>query len=99
MHSRAGRRMPGSLETQAQKRPIVMPRWLRNRIGNGPTRDGWYYLVVCGFVLGGAIVRDINLLLLFAGLLLAPLLFNGYLAGRTLHSVQVGRRAAQVVVA
>jgi uncharacterized protein (DUF58 family) len=35
------------------------------------TADGWYYLIIMGFLLAGALLRDINLLLAVFGLMVA----------------------------
>ena len=40
------------------------------------TREGWYYVLVLGFIIGGAILREVNLLVLLAGMMLGPLLFS-----------------------
>ena len=72
---------------------------LRRLFENGLTREGWYYLSVLGFVLGGAMLREINLLLLFAGLLAAPLLANGILAKRALRKLTVRRRSPELISA
>src|SRR5438105_3813366 len=76
-----------------------MRNFLRRIYENSLTREGWYYLAVFGFVLGGAMLREINLLLLFAGLLAAPPLANGILARRALRRLTVRRRAPELVAA
>ena len=53
--------------------------------------EGWYYLIILVFILGGAILRDINLLMLVAGLMAGPILLNWRLAVRALRNVQVRR--------
>ena len=32
-------------------------------------REGWYYLLVLGLIFGGAMLREVNLLLVLAGML------------------------------
>ena len=76
-----------------------MRNFLRRIIDNGPTREGLYYLSVFGFVLGGAMLREINLLLLFAGLLAAPLVANGLLAKRALRKITVRRGSPEMLAA
>ena len=39
-------------------------------------REGWYYLVIMAVVLGGAVFKEVNLLLILAGILLGPLLLE-----------------------
>ncbi len=69
----------------------------RRLTDNGPTREGFYYLCVFGFVLGGAVLREINLLLLFAGLLAAPLAWNGFIARRTLGKLTIRRQSPEMI--
>src|SRR5436190_256476 len=76
-----------------------MRNFLRRVYENGLTREGWYYLSVFSFVLGGALLREINLLLLFAGLLAAPVLANGFLAKRALRNLKIRRGAPEIVAA
>jgi len=72
--------------------------WLSQRLRNGPTREGWYYLALSGFIFAGAIVRDINLLLILSGLLLLPILANGAIAKRIVRRGMVRRRQATAIV-
>ncbi|MDZ7615819.1 MAG: DUF58 domain-containing protein [Patescibacteria group bacterium] len=55
------------------------------------TREGWYYLVVFGLVLGGAVMREVNLLLILAGMLAGPLLLGWWAIARSLRGL-VARR-------
>ena len=54
-------------------------------------REGWYYLLVLGLVFCGAMLREVNLLLILAGLLLGPLLFNLRAVVVTLRNLEVRR--------
>src|SRR3954466_4803681 len=56
------------------------------------TREGWCYLFVLAFVMGGAMLRDINLLLILAGVLLGPLLVSVWMVLRSLRRLEVMRR-------
>ncbi len=38
--------------------------------------ETWYYLVVMGFILAGAMLREINLLIVLFGMMVGPLLYN-----------------------
>ncbi len=40
------------------------------------TREGWYYLAFTLFILGGAALRQINLLVVLGGMMAAPMLFS-----------------------
>lgn len=66
-----------------------MPRsyQLRARL----TREGWYYLAVLSFIVGGAALCHVNLLVILGGMMLAPLLINWRLALASLRSVSVRR--------
>jgi uncharacterized protein (DUF58 family) len=55
-------------------------------------REGLYYLVVLSFIVVGAILREINLLVVVAGMMLAPLLINLRLAIATLHRLKITRK-------
>src|ERR1043166_274512 len=61
------------------------------------TREGWYYLFVVTFVLVGGLLREINLLLIFGGMLLGTLLMSWWLARRSLKHLQIERHAPQVI--
>jgi uncharacterized protein (DUF58 family) len=54
-------------------------------------REGWYYLFVLSFVVVGALLRDINLLVVVAGMLAGPLLFSLYSVLTMLQGVRVMR--------
>jgi uncharacterized protein (DUF58 family) len=62
-------------------------------------REGWYYLLVLTLVLGGAMLRELNLLLVVAGLLLGPLLFNWRSVVHALRGLEVQRKVPQGVCA
>lgn len=62
-------------------------------------REGWYYLVVMGFILGGAIMRQINLLMVLFGMMAGPLLFNAWCVTRMVRAAKVRRRLPEVVAA
>ena len=56
------------------------------------TREGWYYLALLAFIIGGAILRSINLLVILAGTMLAPLLFNWRLVMASLQGLSIRRK-------
>jgi uncharacterized protein (DUF58 family) len=55
------------------------------------TRAGLYFLTVAALVFSGAMLRQVNLLLFLAGMLLGPLLIGWRLAVRTLAGLRVRR--------
>jgi len=62
-------------------------------------REGWYYLLVLALVFGGAMLRELNLLLVVAGLLLGPLLFNWRSVVHTLQGLEIQRKVPQGICA
>ncbi len=56
------------------------------------TREGWYFLFVLLFVIGGAVARHLNLLVLLAGLMVGPLVLHARWVTLTLRGLQVRRR-------
>jgi uncharacterized protein (DUF58 family) len=64
-----------------------------------PTREGWYYMAVLAFISGGAVLRSINLLVILAGMLIAPLLINWRLVIASLTGLSVRRRLPSQAVA
>src|SRR3954451_16541607 len=63
------------------------------------TREGWYYLAILTFIIGGAVLRSINLLVVLAGMMIGPLLFNWRLVMASLMGLVVSRRLPRQVVA
>ena len=61
--------------------------YLRARL----TREGWYYLAVLSFIVGGAALCHVNLLVVLGGMMLAPLLINWRLSLASLRGVRVRR--------
>jgi len=62
-------------------------------------REGWYYLLVLALVLGGALVREVNLLLVLAGMLAGPVLLSWRLARVTLRGLEIHRKMPHGVCA
>jgi uncharacterized protein (DUF58 family) len=63
------------------------------------TREGWYYLAVLAFIIGGAVLRSVNLLVILAGTLIAPVLFNWRLVMASLMGLNVQRRLPAQILA
>ncbi len=62
-------------------------------------REGWYYLLVLGFVLCGAMLREVNLLLVLAGMLIGPLVLSWRMVVVTLRGLEIRRRMPSGVCA
>jgi len=63
------------------------------------TREGWYYLAVLAFIVGGAILRNVNLLVVLAGMMIAPLLFNWRLVMASLSGLAARRKLPEQILA
>ena len=55
-------------------------------------REGWYYLAIIVLVFGGAVLKEVNLLLILAGLLLGPLLLNWRAVRSNLRGLRIERQ-------
>ncbi|WP_425616309.1 DUF58 domain-containing protein [Anatilimnocola sp. NA78] len=53
------------------------------------TREGWYYLAVLSFIVGGAALCHVNLLVVLGGMMLAPILINWRLSLASLRGVSI----------
>lgn len=63
------------------------------------TREGVYYVVVLAFIVGGAVLREVNLLVLLAGMMIGPLLFSWRWAALSLANLSVVRRIPSTLAA
>jgi uncharacterized protein (DUF58 family) len=54
-------------------------------------REGWYYLAIIAVVFGGAFLKEVNLLLILAGMLLGPFLLSRRAVRANLRGVKVDR--------
>ena len=54
--------------------------------------EGLYYIVVLAFIIGGAILREINLLYVLAGMMIGPLIYNGRMVTLMLRRLSLRRR-------
>lgn len=61
--------------------------------------EAWAYLAVVGAVLAGALVREINLLFMVAGLMAGPFLWSWWWAGRALRGISIRRRVPRSICA
>jgi uncharacterized protein (DUF58 family) len=62
-------------------------------------RETWYYAAVLAIVLGGAMLREVNLLFVLAGMMAGPLLLSWRWVGTSLGDLSVRRRLPQGVCA
>jgi len=62
-------------------------------------REGWYYLLVLALVFGGAMLREVNLLLVLAGMLLGPLVFSWRSVVLMLRGLRASRRVPEEICA
>ncbi len=53
--------------------------------------EGWYYLAIVLFIIGGAVLGEVNLLVLLAGMMVGPFLFNWRFVQLTLRDIEVTR--------
>lgn len=60
--------------------------------------EGWYYLGIIAFVLGGAVLRDVSHLVALAGLMMAPLLLQWRIAAKALRGLRIERDAPEIAV-
>jgi uncharacterized protein (DUF58 family) len=62
-------------------------------------KEGWYYLLVMAFIVGGAMLREVNLLYILAGMMLGAFLVNARVASLSLKKLDVRRRMPERVFA
>src|SRR6056297_2432217 len=61
------------------------------------TTEGGYYAVMLAFIIAGAMIRDINLLYVMAGMMLGPLVFNAWHTFRAVRSLEITRSVPSLV--
>jgi uncharacterized protein (DUF58 family) len=54
-------------------------------------REGWYYLAIIAVVFGGAMLKEVNLLLILAGMLLGPFLLSWRAVRANLRGLTIDR--------
>jgi uncharacterized protein (DUF58 family) len=62
---------------------------IRRRVYLRP--EGWYYCFVIAFVVGGAVLRNVNLLVALAGLMVAALILHWQMVLRSLSGIDILR--------
>jgi uncharacterized protein (DUF58 family) len=78
-------------------RRTVLAQWLRSH--TNLCREGWYYLTVTILVFAGAVLKEVNLLLVLGGMMLGPLFFNWRAVYLTLKGLELKRKCPQAVCA
>ena len=63
------------------------------------TREGWYFLLVLGFILIGIVLRQVNLLVVLAGLMIGLFVFHWRLTSQMLRLLDVRRRLPEWICA
>ncbi len=63
------------------------------------TPEGGYYVFVMSFVFTGAVLREINLMLVLAGMMLGPLVYNVRTARRMIRGLTLRRRLPDTAMA
>src|SRR5687767_14691679 len=71
--------------------PIRRRAWL--------SREGWYYSAVLAFILAGAVLKSVNLLVILAGMMIAPLIINWRLVMASLAGLTVRRKLPEHICA
>ena len=62
-------------------------------------REGWYYLLITAIVFAGAMVKEVNLLLVLAGMMMGLVLFHWQALFVSLKGLKLQRKAPQAVCA
>ncbi len=55
-------------------------------------REGWYYLLVLGFIITGSVLREVNLLMVMAGMMFFPFLLNWRAVVASTRGLRLTRR-------
>ena len=63
------------------------------------TPEGWYFLLVVLFIVGAAVMREVNLLIILAGMLLGPWLLHWRMVITSLRELDLQRQVPDVVCA
>ena len=63
------------------------------------TAEGWYFLLVVLFIVTAAVMREVNLLIILAGMLLGPWLLHWRMVITSLRELEVQRDIPDVVCA
>lgn len=63
------------------------------------TREGWYFIFVLAFIVFGSILRQINLLIVLAGMMIPALLFNWRIAMGAIRKLRIRHRCPEWIFA
>src|SRR5688500_15183049 len=61
------------------------------------SREGWYYCAVLVFIVAGAVLKSVNLLVVLAGVMIAPLFINWRLVMASLSGLKVRRKLPEQI--
>lgn len=61
------------------------------------THEGWYYLLIVAFIVVGAVWRQVNLMIVLAGLMVGPLLLSWRICAATIRHLRVRRHMPDCV--
>lgn len=61
------------------------------------THEGWYYVLVVSFIVVGAVWRQVNLMIILAGLMVGPLLLSWRISSATIRRLRVRRYMPECV--
>lgn len=90
--------VPTSRAEPAPRRRPWLLRWKRS-VSESLSSEGLSYLLLIGAVFIGAMLRQVNLLLLLGGMLVGPLVLNWRLVAATLRGLEVRRRLPRSISA
>ena len=85
---------PERVAKGTQKSPPLLNR-IADRLAI--TKEGYYFLAVVIFVFVGAAIRDINLMMLIAGVMVGMVLLNRFVAIKSLKNISLRREIPPVI--
>lgn len=62
-------------------------------------REGWIFLLILGFLIASALLRNVNLLILMSGMMIGPFLIHWWIVTRALRQIEIERRLPKGVCA
>lgn len=88
-----------SSSTAVLEAPAGRGRVRRPRFRISLTVEGWCYAIISGFILAGALTRQINLLLILFGMLAGAMIMSWRLVKKMLRKLEVHRRVPESISA
>ena len=62
-------------------------------------REGWIFLLILGFLIASALLRNVNLLILMSGMMIGPFLIHWWIVTWALRQIEIERRFPKEVCA